>query len=154
MKLTLFRHTLNTDDDRNIIGDLFIDGGYFCKTLEDEIRPDGVKVYGKTAIQADTYEVIVNTSNRFKRKMPLLLNVPMFEGIRMHGGNDSSDTLGCVLVAFNSDGKRIWGTAERDLVQRLQQADNKIEIEIKNSFMSYSPDLQRELTKDELNGTV
>lgn len=154
MKLTLYRHTPNTEGDRNIIGDLFIDGEFFCHTLEDEIRPDGVKVYGKTAIQANTYEVIVNTSNRFQRKMPLLLNVPMFSGIRMHGGNDSGDTLGCILVAFNSDGKRIWGTAERALVQKLQQAKGEIELEIKNSFMSYSPDLQRELTTDELNGLI
>ena len=57
MKLKLYRYKYNTEGDRNIIGDLFIDGVYFCHTLEDEKRADGVKVYGKTAISDGIYEV-------------------------------------------------------------------------------------------------
>jgi hypothetical protein len=144
MELTIHRHTLNTKTDRNIIGDLFIDGEFFCYTLEDEIRPEGVKVYGATCIDAGRYKVILTKSNKFKRIMPLLLNVPNFEGIRIHGGNTSKDTHGCPLVAFNTDYKKIWGTAEKELTKRLQEAEGDIYITIKNSFLSYDRDLKRE----------
>lgn len=145
MELTIHRHTLNTETDRNVIGDLFIDGEFFCYTLEDEIRAEGVKVYGKTCIDSGRYKVILNRSNRFKRIMPLLLNVPRFEGIRIHGGNTSKDTHGCPLVAFNTDYKKIWGTAEKDLTKRLQAHNGDIYITIKNSFLSYDRDLKREV---------
>jgi len=140
MKLTLYRYRYNTTGDRNIIGDLFINGVFFCHTLEDEKRADGVKVYGKTAIDAGIYVIKLTYSNRFKRKMPLLLDVPRFKGIRIHGGNDSTNTLGCVLVAFKTDLKRIWSTAEKQLTQKLQQADGEITIEIKDAFLSYNPE--------------
>ena len=84
------------------IGKLYIDGKLFCDTLEDVVRADGVKVYGETAIPSGTYKVILNVSNRFKRLMPLLLNVPMFEGIRIHEGNTDKDTHGCILVGKNT----------------------------------------------------
>ena len=136
MELNLYRHTYNTKEDKNIIGDLFIDGVFFCHTLEDEKRADGLKVYGETAIPSGTYNVILNRSNRFKRIMPLLLDVPMFKGIRMHGGNTSKDSHGCPLVAFNTDYKKIWGTAEKKLTAKLKQGDN-ITISIEDRFLSY-----------------
>jgi hypothetical protein len=134
MKLHLVRHTFNTEGDRNIIGDLYLnenDKDVFCYTLEDELRPKGVKVYGQTAIEAGTYKIVVDMSNRFKRLMPRLLNVPNFEGIRIHGGNSSKDSHGCILVAFNTDGKRIWGTAEKALTKLLKDDDHTIKIENK-----------------------
>ena len=136
MELNLYRHTYNTRSDRNIIGDLFIDGEFFCYTLEDERRADGVKVYGETAIPTGTYNVKVTKSNRFKRLMPLLLDVPLFKGIRIHGGNTSKDTLGCILVAFNTDYKKIWGTAEKYLTKELKEADY-ITITIEDRCLSY-----------------
>jgi len=141
MNLTIYRHTPNTDGDRNNIGDLHIDGEFFCYTLEDEIRPDGEKVYGKTAIPAGKYEIKVTRSNRFKRDMPLLIDVPMFTGIRLHGGNTSGDSKGCPLVAFNTDYRKIWGSAEKQLTQKLKEAESIGEtnyIEIKNSWISYN----------------
>jgi hypothetical protein len=144
MELTIHRHTLNTETDRNIIGDLFIGEEYFCHTLEDEIREEGVKVYGATCIDAGRYQIVLTKSNRFKRIMPLLLNVPRFEGIRIHGGNTSKDTHGCPLVAFNTDYKKIWGTAEKELTRRLQAYNGDIFITIKNSFLSYDRDLKVE----------
>jgi len=69
----------------------------------------------------------------------LLLDVPMFKGIRIHGGNDSSNTLGCILVAIKTDYKRIWSTAEKTLTQKIQQSESSITIEIKDAFLSYDP---------------
>jgi len=136
MELNLYRHTYNVKGDRNIIGDLFIDGVFFCHTLEDEKRADGLKVYGETAIPAGIYNVKLTISNRFKRLMPLLLDVEGFKGIRIHGGNTSKDTHGCPLVAFNTDYKKIWGTAEKKLTSKLKEADF-ITISIEDRILSY-----------------
>ena len=82
--------------DNSIIGELLIDGIFECFTLEDPERD--VKIKGETAIPKGTYKVIINKSNRFKRLLPLLLNVPNFEGVRIHSGNSNHDTEGCILV--------------------------------------------------------
>lgn len=81
-------------------GKLYNNGVFECDTLEDQER--AVKVYGATAIAKGFYKVIINVSNRFKRRMPLLLNVPNFEGIRIHNGNTAKDTDGCILVGTYS----------------------------------------------------
>ena len=82
--------------DTSTIGELLIDGIFECYTLEDVERQ--VKIKAETAIPKGTYKVIINQSNRFKRLMPLLLNVPNFEGVRIHAGNTNHDTEGCILV--------------------------------------------------------
>jgi len=82
--------------EKSIIGEMTVDGVFECFTLEDVERP--VKIKGETAIPKGTYKVIINQSNRFKRQLPLLLNVPGFEGVRIHSGNTNHDTEGCILV--------------------------------------------------------
>lgn len=93
------------------IGKLYIDGKYFCDTLEDADRGltdnmtkeevKKIKVYGQTAIPTGTYTVVVDYSTRFKKQMPHILNVKGFDGIRIHAGNTDKDSLGCVLVGKN-----------------------------------------------------
>jgi len=82
--------------ENSTIGEMTIDGKWECYTLEDKERD--VKIKSETAIPKGTYKVIINQSNRFKKLLPLLLNVPNFEGVRIHPGNSNHDTEGCILV--------------------------------------------------------
>lgn len=97
MKLTLIR---NKSSGKSTIGRLLIDGVFQCWTLEDVVRP--AKIAHETAIPAGTYKVIITESARFKRRLPLLVGVPGFEGIRIHPGNSAADTDGCILVGTST----------------------------------------------------
>jgi hypothetical protein len=111
MELRLVRQHFT---DNSTIGNLTIDGDNLTLyTLEDKDRKlsstddlkaiTDIKVFGKTAIPYGRYEVIMTYSNRFKQTMPLLLGVNGFEGVRIHSGNTSEDTEGCVLVGYSKD---------------------------------------------------
>ena len=80
------------------IGELYIDKKYIADTLEDRVRPEGEKVYGKTAIPEGTYEVKLTYSPRFKKILPEILNVPNFSGIRIHSLNKAEESEGCIGV--------------------------------------------------------
>lgn len=147
MKIQL--NTLQANDS-STIGEMLIDGKHFCNTLEDVVRnlpevcpntPKGIackcagKVPGKTAIPAGTYKVILSYSNRFKRIMPEVLNVPHFLGIRIHKGNSSVDTDGCILVGTWDNKSKDWISnstkAYDELMTLLQKAiDNNEDITI------------------------
>lgn len=71
---------------------------FICYTLEDKERL--VKIKGETAIAAGKYTVIVTMSPRFKKELPLILNVPNFSGVRFHGGNTEKDSEGCPLLGM------------------------------------------------------
>lgn len=98
--------------DTYTIGRLYIDGKYFCDTLEDtdrnltsEMDEDYIKeqkVYGKTAIPSGVYQVEITYSPKFKKNMPLVKDVKGFQGIRIHSGNTHKDTEGCILVGKNT----------------------------------------------------
>lgn len=118
------------------IGTFFADGERICDTIEDKNRDlncDGDlndkgegKVYGETAIPFGRYEVILNVSPKFKRKLPRLLNVKHFEGILIHRGNTAKDTHGCIIVGENKvKGKVINSTFyEKKIVDICEAAIN------------------------------
>src|SRR5574343_1399765 len=96
------------------IGKLSVDGVYFCDTLEDTERPQSKgrilnKIHGKTAIPIGRYRVTISYSNKFKKRMIQILNVPDFEGIRIHAGVDASHSEGCPLVGFNKEVGKLTG---------------------------------------------
>lgn len=107
--------------DTYTIGKLYVNGEFFSNTLEDKDRGltssmtleeiNKKKIYGQTSIPSGTYEVKMTYSNRFNSrvwgkkyggKVPELLNVKGFGGVRIHPGNKAADTLGCILVGKNS----------------------------------------------------
>lgn len=126
MKLVLKRIAKR---DTYTIGQLYIDGRYWCDTLEDRVRDLSKerKVAGETAIPAGTYDVVVNISPKFKRLLPRLLRVPHFEGVLIHRGNTAADSAGCILVGENKAvGKVLNSTVwERRITEYLLEAQNK-----------------------------
>ena len=111
MKLDLIRKEFTAI---STIGDLLIDGKFYCYTLEDMYREKKIK--GVTAIPYGKYEVIINFSNRFQKPMPLLLNVKGFDGIRIHSGNTAEHTEGCILIGF---------TKSKDFIGNSRSAFNQ-----------------------------
>lgn len=104
--------------DRYTIGRLYvIENGlrkYLCDTLEnaDRLFFGKPKMKGITAIPCGRYEIVQNIrsprfgNNPFYKNLcdgylPRFKNVPMFDGVLFHAGNDENDTDGCVLVGEN-----------------------------------------------------
>ena len=129
------------------IGKLYVNGKYFCDTLEDTDRglkstmslPEiqKIKQKGITAIPTGTYEITLKTySPKFgsrsqysfcKGYLPRLLNVLGYDGILIHIGNYPSDTDGCILVGKNTiKGAVLNSTAcFKNLYKELETAANK-----------------------------
>lgn len=128
--------------DKYTIGKLYINDQYFCDTLEDtdrgliqsmtEQQIKSKKVYGETAIPTGIYRIVISYSNRFKKQMPLLLNVPGFSGIRIHTGNTEKDSLGCILVGKNKVVGKVLESRDtyNKLFSILQKANEKETIKI------------------------
>lgn len=141
MKLTLKRIALRPT---YTIGKLYIDDVYFCDTIEDTVRDlnkngkfdnGEKKIYSKTAIPYGIYEIKWTYSPRFKKYTPQLMNVPSFEGIRIHAGNTSADTEGCLILGKNKQVGKVLNS--RDTINKFYPiikeacSNGKVTIEIK-----------------------
>ena len=126
MKMKLRRTFKGTE---YTIGKLYLNDEYFCDTLEDVVRPEGRKIAGKTAIPTGEYKVVLTESKRFKKLLPLLMNVPNFTGVRIHSGNTHHDTEGCILVGENKvKGRVINSRATMNRLMAQLTGDDTIEI--------------------------
>lgn len=132
------------------IGKLYIDGKFFCNTLEDKDRGltqstpleeiAKIKIPSQTAIPAGIYRVILNqVSPRFSKsdkyksiggKLPRLLDVPGSEGVLIHIGNTEKDTAGCILVGQNKVKGQVVNSTETffKLYHILKEASDRGEI--------------------------
>lgn len=147
MELKLIRKIFT---DKSTIGDLYIDGAYQCRILEDKDRKlyqsmplldiNKSKLYGVTAIPYGKYEVIISRSVRFSKIaghdvfLPELLNVPGFAGVRIHSGNRPEDSEGCLLtgVTYGVDVVNESRKAFNELFEKLKAVKDKIFISIEN----------------------
>lgn len=129
------------------IGKLYIDGKYFCDTIEDTVRDlhgtnGKAKIYAKTAIPEGTYKVTMDVvSPKFRNvswakpyggKVPRLLNVPYFEGILIHVGNTEKNSAGCIIIGQNKIKGQVINSVEtfHNLMKELLKDKNNITIEI------------------------
>ena len=134
------------------IGRLYIDGKYFCETLEDKdrgLRQDmpvavirATKRKGITAIPTRRYRVTLAVqSPKFSKRaiyqfcngyLPRLINVPGYDGVLIHIGNTARDTEGCLLVGRNTQVGKVLDSRKTfiELYDRLLGAKDDIYIKI------------------------
>ena len=110
MRLELYRYSSEKDSTLGIL--MLVDDetdkkDFLCFTLEDEKRE--VKVYGETRIPEGTYQIKYRKeggyNNKYTKRFPNIhrgmlhiTDVPNFEYILIHCGNDTSHTHCCLLV--------------------------------------------------------
>ncbi len=107
------------------LGKLSINGVHECFICEDAVRDS--KIHGQTAIPAGRYEIIITLSNRFKRELPILLNVPNYEGVRIHSGNHEGHTEGCLLPGKTRNDTGVFSSvlATNNLILKIRTALNE-----------------------------
>jgi hypothetical protein len=125
------------------IGVLSVNGQRICEAVEDEDRGlssdmplkelQAKKIKGQTAIPTGTYKVVITYSPRFKKQLPLLQDVPGYEGVRIHPGNTAKDTEGCILCGRNTikggvTDSRLWTGKVIDMIDEALK--NKEEVTI------------------------
>lgn len=132
------------------IGKLYINGEYFCDTVEDKDRGlkqsmslnqiRTTKVMLQTAIPCGTYEITMNTiSPKYSKvkwyvdkcgaRVPRLLNVPGFDGVLIHTGNTANDSSGCIIVGRNTVVGKVTESKQtfEKLYPKLKEASNNKE---------------------------
>ena len=106
MKIKVYRYNSDRDHSNSVI---LIDGKYECDGLEDEYRR--FKQMHETRIPDGKYKIELRTEGGFHRRysnrfgswhkgMLWIKDVPGFEYILIHIGNDDDDTSGCLLVGY------------------------------------------------------
>jgi len=136
MKLRVERGLSGTS---STIGKLYVDGVFFAYTLEDidrHLEDGGKKIHGETAIPRGSYKVIIDFSNRFQKQMMHVLNVPGFEGIRIHAGNTDKDTEGCILLGKVRSDNAVFNSREAvnalfEKVRAALDAGQEVNLEVK-----------------------
>jgi hypothetical protein len=123
-------------EEKRTHGDLYVDGQWFCYTLEDVVRP--VKIHGETAIPAGVYPVTLEKSPRFGPNTISVHKVENFKHIRVHGGNTENNTEGCPLVGMErtDTGIRNCKPALDELKQEIGaalQAGEQVWLEIRDA---------------------
>jgi len=126
---------------KSTIGELHVDDRFECFTLEDRVR--AMKVRETTAIPPGRYEVVVTWSNRFKRPLPLLMNVPNYDGVRIHTGNTDENTEGCLLVGKTKRPDFVGGSklAFDALFPKIQAAAQREKVFLEIVQENAPPDL-------------
>jgi hypothetical protein len=119
--------------DEFTLGKITVDGVHFCYTVEDMVRTE--KVAGKTAIPFGKYKILVTLSARFKKMLPLLLDVPNFTGVRIHSGNTAADSAGCIICGLERTKNGVAKSRDAmnklmSLLENSQKAGEEITIEI------------------------
>lgn len=143
MEIKLVRDTFTKKSTTGII---YVDDELVCYSLEDPDRdlenyPER-KIKGDTAIPAGRYQVTITYSPKYKRDLPLLLNVPNYEGIRIHSGNKPEDTEGCILpgnsrtVDWVSDSRNAFNELNSMIKDALDHKE-KVFIEIVKENYTY-----------------
>lgn len=111
------------------LGQLYDGDRFQYWTIEDVVRAQ--KIPHETAIPPGRYRVLITRSQRFGRMLPLLLGVPGFSGVRIHAGNTSSDTSGCILVGRRAGQTSVYDSQDAlaDLQKRIAIAQaNNVEV--------------------------
>jgi len=123
VKLTLKRRPSRAEAT---VGDLYIGEQHVCYTLEDVVREiPGIsvekwKIKGKTAIPAGTYRVTLETSPKYGPDCLTVCDVPGYQYIRMHAGNTSADTEGCILLGLQATETTLIGGSSRPAVAMVR----------------------------------
>jgi len=125
-------------DGAAAIGRWSMDGNFRAFTLEDRVREilgqpvERWKVAGETAIPAGKFVVVVDKSERFSLRASQrfgraiqvwtirLLDVPGFTGVRVHGGNRSVDTEGCILAGLSHPARENFIGGSRAALDMIQ----------------------------------
>jgi len=127
------------------IGKLSLSDKHLCDSIEDKVRDynkDGdlldageTKVFGETAIPYGRRRVTIVFSPHFKRKVPLIHDVPHFTAIEMHAGTTAKDSHGCIIVGENDEkGKvhrsRYWEAYITNMIDDYIEQGNEVYINI------------------------